>query len=128
MRFSFPMMLLAVGLASPVLAQSRGIDGFWRGIGFVKPTDGQREKIHCRVSIDRRSANIFSVHARCASQGTNITQIGTLTKTGRNRYSGTFRNSDYNVSGRIQTSLQGNRQNVTFRSENGFGQITLFRR
>lgn len=127
-RFAAILLLLTTALASPLLAQSIGIEGYWRGIGFVKPTDGQREKIHCRVTFNRKSTNTYGVQAKCASQGTNITQTGTLQRTGRNRYSGTFYNSDYNVSGRIQTRQRGNRQNVTFRSETGFGQITLFRR
>jgi hypothetical protein len=130
MKYSFAIiaLLLTVALTSPVLAQSSGLEGYWRGIGFVKPTDGQRERIHCRVTYKRQSANTFNVHAKCASQATNITQTGTLRRIGGNRYSGTFHNSDYNVSGRIQTRLQGNRQSVTFRSEDGFGQVTLFRR
>lgn len=129
-RSIFVTLLMLAWLAgdAPLFAQSRGLEGYWRGSGFVHPTDGQREKIRCRVTFQRLSASVFSVRALCASQATNITQTGELRRVGSNRYAGEFYNSDFNVRGRIQTRLQGNRQSVTFRSEAGYGQLRLFRR
>ena len=120
--------ILWVMSAAPSIAQSRGLEGYWRGSGFIKVKDAPKERVRCRVTYSRRSSNTYSVDAKCASQGANITQSGQVAKTGRNRYAGKFYNSDYNVRGRIRITIRGNRQYVTLRSEAGSGNLMLFRR
>jgi len=120
--------ILWVMSAAPSIAQSRGLEGYWRGSGFIKVKDAPKERVRCRVTYSRRSSNTYSVDAKCASQGANITQSGQVANTGRNRYAGKFYNSDYNVRGRIRITIRGNRQYVTLRSEAGSGNLMLFRR
>lgn len=120
--------ILAYTVGTQAHSQSRDLQGLWRGIGFVKPADGQREKIHCRVTFNRQSAVAYDVTAKCAGQSASITQTGRVRRTGANRYAGNFYNSDYNVYGRIQIRVHGSRQSVSFRSEAGFGSVQLFKR
>ena len=110
------------------MAQSPGLEGFWRGSGHIKAKDASRERVRCRVTYTRRSSNTYGVDAKCASQAANITQSGQVMRTGRNRYAGQFYNYDYNVRGQIAVIVRGNRQFVTLRSEAGSGRLTLFRR
>lgn len=109
-------------------AQSKGLEGYWRGSGYVSPAKGRRERVRCRVWISRASGKSYSVKARCASQGANIDQVGRVSKTGGNSYSGDFYNSDFNIRGRIRITLRGNRQAVALSSKEGSGRLTLFRR
>ena len=109
-------------------AQSKGLEGYWRGSGYVSPAKGRRERVRCRVWISRASGESYSVKARCASQGANIDQVGRVSKTGGNSYSGDFFNSDFNIRGRIRITLRGNRQAVALSSKEGSGRLTLFRR
>lgn len=121
-------LLLFVYFGAPAHAQSTELQGLWRGSGFVKPTDGQREKVRCRVTYQRHSSKRYSVSAVCASQGANIKQSGEIRGTGRNSYAGNFYNSEYGVRGRVRVRVQGRRQTVRFESKAGIGQIRLFKR
>ena len=122
------LTIVIVALQSRAEAQSQGLQGYWRGSGYISPAKGQRERVRCRVWISRSSTQTFGVNARCASQAADIDQTGRVRKTGRNSYIGDFYNSDYNIRGRIRITLRGNRQYVTMRSDAGSGRLTLFRR
>ena len=122
------LTIAIVALQSGAEAQSQGLQGYWRGSGYISPAKGQRERVRCRVWISRSSPQAFGVKARCASQAANIDQTGRVRKTGRNSYIGDFYNSHYNIRGRIRITLRGNRQNVTMHSDVGSGRLTLFRR
>lgn len=122
------LAILGVAFTSQAQAQPKGLQGYWRGSGYISPAKGHRERVRCRVWISSGSAGAYSVKARCASQGTNIDQTGRVKKTGRNSYTGQFYNSDFNIRGRIRITLHGNRQSVTMHSSSGSGRLTLFRR
>jgi hypothetical protein len=122
------LAMALVALGSVAEAQSQGLQGYWRGGGYISPAKGHRERVRCRVWISRISDRSYGVKARCASQSADIDQTGRVERRGRNSYTGTFHNSDYNIRGRIRISLRGNRQSVTLHSEAGSGRLTLFRR
>ena len=128
---SLALLLVAVlvgGGPTVAAAQSGGLAGYWRGGGYMSPAKGRREKVRCRVWFTKQSARAYSVRARCASQAVNIDQNARVVATGRNSFSGTFTNVDFNISGRIRISLRGNRQTVSLSSAEGSGRLTLFRR
>ena len=110
------------------VAEAESVAGLWRGSGFVNPTEGRRERVRCRVVYTRQSAQRYQLTARCATASANIDQVGEVRRTGRDRLSGSFYNADFNVRGRIQIRLNGNRQAVTLISDAGSGRLTLFRR
>ncbi len=122
------LTLLVVAFHSQAEAQSQGLQGYWRGSGYISPTKGQRERVRCRVWISSSSAKTYRVNAQCASQAANIDQTGRVERTGRNSYTGDFYNSDFNIRGRLRITLRGNRQSVTMHSNAGSGRLTLFRR
>jgi hypothetical protein len=118
--------LLVATFAGP--ARADRFEGLWRGSGYVDPAEGQRERVRCRVVYTRLSAERYGVTARCATQAVNIDQVGEVRRTGRNSFSGTFYNSEYNVRGQIRVQVSGNRQSVSLRSSQGSGSLTLFKR
>ncbi len=122
------LMIAMVALQPVAEAQSEGLQGYWRGSGYVSAAKGQRERVRCRVWISRGLGQTFGVKARCASPATNIDQTGRVSRTGSNSYVGDFYNSDFNIRGRIRIILQGNRQSVTMHSDAGSGRLTLYRR
>ena len=127
-RWTLWLTIFVVAYHSEAAAQSQGLQGYWRGSGFISPAKGQRERVRCRVWISRGSTRTYRVKARCASQAADIDQTGSVQKTGRNNYAGEFFNSDYNIRGRLRITLRGNRQSVTLHSDAGSGRLTLFRR
>jgi hypothetical protein len=124
-----PMMALLIGVVGgATVAKAESVVGLWRGSGFVNPSEGQRERVRCRVVYTRQSGQRYQLTARCATASANIDQVGEVRRTGRDRLSGSFYNADFNVRGRIQIRLKGNRQAVTLISDAGSGRLTLFKR
>lgn len=122
------VVVLAGLVSGATAAHAEPVAGLWRGSGFVNPAEGRRERVRCRVTYTRQSADRYQVRARCATASANIDQVGEVRQMGRNRLSGSFYNADFNVRGRIQITLSGNQQAVTLVSEAGSGQLTLFKR
>jgi hypothetical protein len=116
------MVAFVAGLVSGAAAvHAEQVEGLWRGSGVVNPAEGRRERVRCRVTYTRRSAQRYRVTARCATASANIDQVGEVRHTGRNRLVGSFYNADFNLRGRIQITLSGNQQAVTFISDAGSG-------
>jgi len=125
-----PFLLAVTALSFCVLpgvAHSEPLQGTWSGSGYVKPTDGQREKVRCRVSYSPQGSSVVAVSATCASASTTIRQSGQLSMVTANRYVGDFYNSEYDISGRIRVSVSGSSQTVTFSSARGKGSLSLRR-
>lgn len=119
------MAALAV-LSSPALAVS--LDGEWRGSGTVQVTNGNRERVTCRVSYSRQSSRVYGFHAVCASTSVRVIQNGVVSQASANSYVGTTHNPEYNVSGRIRIVVSGGSQTVTVRADQGSGRIVLRKR
>jgi hypothetical protein len=110
------------------VAYSEPLQGSWSGSGYVKPTDGQRENVRCRVSYSPQGSKVVAVSATCTSASTTIRQTGQLSLVTPNRYVGDFYNSEYDISGRIRVSMSGSSQTVTFSSARGSGSLSLSKR
>lgn len=128
-HFSAVLAAVTFGLcAFTGAASSETLRGNWSGGGYVKPTDGQREKVSCRVSYSPQGSQTVAVAATCASASTTIQQTGQLSKVSESKYVGDFYNSQYDISGRIRVSVSGGSQTVTFSSPRGTGSLNLSRR
>lgn len=126
---SFSIVLAAAVLTvSPLPAFADPLSGSWSGTGFVKPTDGQRESVRCKVTYNPEGASTVGVTATCASASTTIHQTGQLTMVSQSRYVGDFYNSEYDISGRINVTISGSSQTVNFSGARGSGTLNLSRR
>lgn len=126
-RVVWPLVIVALfGLTGTASAAS--LSGTWSGGGYVKPTDGKRERVHCRVTYSQQSSKVFSVSAVCASKSNKIRQSGEVLKVSSTRYVGDFYNSQFDISGRVRVKISGNTQTVTFKSASGYGSMTLRKR
>lgn len=124
---ALPLALTAI-VGNTEAVNAAPIDGTWSGGGYVQPTNGQRERVRCRVTYSRQSATVFGVSAVCASPSAQIRQTGEVLMVNPNRYVGDFYNSAYDISGRVSVSIHGSKQTVSFRSQSGHGSMTLRKR
>ena len=125
--FGILFLTLSIFLPCPGWAAS-GLEGSWRGGGYVTPTSGERESVRCSVQYSRQARKIFSVSAKCATASATIVQTGEVLEVSGGRYVGDFYNSQYDVSGRIRIQLSGNSQTVTFSGSRGRGSMILTKR
>lgn len=121
-------LLLAASVGGALAAKAAPIDGTWSGGGYVKPTDGKRERVRCRVTYRRQTSKVYSVSAVCASASTQIRQTGEVLKVSSTRYVGDLFNSEYNIAGRVRIRVRGRSQSVSFSSSAGRGSMTLRKR
>jgi hypothetical protein len=110
------------------LPQAKGegvsLAGAWSGGGTVIYSSGERERARCTAHYSGGGARI-TVTATCATPSGSVSQTASLRKTGANSYSGTFFNSQFNVSGSIHVTVHGNTQSVSLRSGSGSASLTL---
>lgn len=115
------------GIATPAKAQSANLEGSWNGGGNVQFSSGKSERARCRASFSKRGANSYDMSAVCASASGRASQTAQLTRTGANRYSGSFQNSEYGVSGSISLSVNGNSLNASLSGGGGSASLNLNR-
>ena len=120
---------LAVMVGSPLAAsaQSTNLEGSWNGGGNVQFSSGKSERARCRASFSRSGANSYEMSAVCASASGRASQTAQLTRTGANRYSGSFQNSEYGISGSISLSVNGNSLNASLSGGGGSASLNLNR-
>jgi hypothetical protein len=109
------------------LAQAAGLEGSWSGGGTVRLASGAEEHARCRAHYSRRSNAVYVLRATCATASGKAAQSATLQKVGDNRYSGTFYNSEYDISGRIYVIIRGSSQSVRLTSSSGSASFRLSR-
>jgi hypothetical protein len=115
---------LATGAAG---AQAASLEGSWSGGGTVRFASGAEERARCRAHYSRRSNSVYVLRATCATPSGKAAQSATLQRVGDNRYSGTFYNSEFDISGRIYVILRGSSQSVHLTSGSGSASIRLSR-
>jgi hypothetical protein len=121
---------LAIGLigsGGSGRALAAGLEGSWTGGGTVRFASGAEEQARCRAHYSRRANAVYVLRATCATASGKAAQNATLQKVGDNRYSGTFYNSEYDISGRIYVILRGSSQSVRLMSGSGSASIRLSR-
>ena len=120
-------MFFAAALAAPqVRAEGASLSGSWSGGGIVRYSDGHSEHARCRAQFSHSGQHV-SLQALCATPSGSANQTANLRQTGPNSYSGTFFNSQFNVTGRIHISVHGNSQSVSLSSSSGSASLTLRR-
>ena len=85
------------------------------------------ERARCRAHYRRAGANSYTVNATCATASGRADQTATLRRVGENRYSGSFYNSEYSISGVIHVVVRGASQTVRLFSDNGSAIFNLSR-
>jgi hypothetical protein len=108
--------------ASPAAAEGT-LEGSWSGGGNVRFNSGKSERASCRASFSKRGGGSYAMSATCATSSGRVTQTAQLTRSGANRFSGDFQNSEYGVSGSINISVNGNSLNASL---NGGGASANF--
>jgi hypothetical protein len=116
-----------LGLGTPSQAEAAGLEGAWTGGGTVRFASGAEEQARCRAFYSRRSNAVYVLRATCATASGKAAQSATLQKVGDNRYSGTFYNSEFDISGRIYVILRGSSQSVRLTSGSGSASFRLSR-
>lgn len=125
------LTLALVGLFSLTLvptlgaADSASLDGSWRGSGWIKFDNGKRERASCKAFYSRVSPNEFSLRANCATKSAKATQTARVHRTGKSKYSGSFFNKEFGVSGNIYVSVKGRSQHVRLSGAGGSATFRL---
>jgi hypothetical protein len=119
--------LPAAGNAQAAKQHSAGLEGSWSGGGSVSFASGPRERARCRANYRRAGTNSYTVNATCATASGRAAQTATLRRVGENRYSGSFYNSDYAISGVIHVVVRGASQTVRLFSDSGSAIFNLTR-
>ena len=103
------------------------LEGSWSGGGTVSFASGGREQARCRASFSRAGDRSYTVNATCATASGKAAQTATVRQVGSNRYSGSFYNSEYSISGLIDIVVHGSSQTVRLTSDSGSGVLNLSR-
>ena len=96
--------LLAVILAAgPALAEQSfdNVAGAWSGVGSMKPSDGPRERVRCKVDyIVKNTGQSLKMDLRCASDAYKMHLSANIDQDGSN-LSGNWYESQYHQGGKI---------------------------
>ena len=125
------MMLVALATAGSVSSKSESggtLAGSWSGGGWMSFASGNKERARCNAHYSRAGGSSYELNASCATASGKASQTATVHQTGPNRFSGSFHNAEYNVSGTIHVVVQGNSQSVSLHGESASGSLTLSRR
>ena len=121
-------------LPCPTMAQSAkktpaaaGLEGSWSGSGTVSFASGAREQARCRARYSRAGNNSYTVNATCATPSGRAAQTATVRRVGENRYSGSFYNSEYSISGVMHIVVRGASQTVRLISDSGSAVLNMSR-
>jgi hypothetical protein len=115
------------GSTAPAPAQAANLEGSWNGGGTVRFGSGKSERARCRANFSKRGDNGYSMSAVCASASGRAAQTAQLTRSGANRYTGNFQNSEFGVSGSISVSVNGNSLNASLSGGGGSASLNLNR-
>jgi hypothetical protein len=119
--------LPSAGNAQAAKQQTASLEGSWSGGGSVSFASGARERARCRAHYRRAGTNSYKVNATCATASGRAEQTATLRRVGENRYSGSFYNSEYAISGVIHVVVRGASQTVRLFSDSGSAIFNLTR-
>ncbi len=128
-RSSLAALFIAAGIAgfSGGLAADAEITGSWSGGGSVSFASGSKEKARCRATYSKSGASSYNVSATCATASGKVAQTANVKRSGPASFSGSFYNADYDTTGSIHVSVQGNSQNVTLSSSIATASLRLSR-
>ena len=78
-------------------------------------------------SLQSGGSNSYTVNATCATASGRAAQTATVRQVGENRYSGSFYNSEYSISGVMHIVVHGRSQTVRLTGDSASGVINLSR-
>ena len=96
-------LLMAVVTITPTCAQQSFDDlaGSWSGVGSMKPSDGPRERVRCKVGyIVKNEGQSVKMSVRCASDAYKMELSANIDQKG-SELSGNWFESQYRQGGRI---------------------------
>jgi hypothetical protein len=102
------------------------LEGSWSGGGTVSFASGI-EQVRCRARFSRAGEHSYTVNAICATASGRAAQTAKVRQVSNNRYSGSFYNSEYAISGVIDIVVYGSSQTVRLTSDAGSGILNLSR-
>jgi hypothetical protein len=102
------------------------LEGSWSGGGTMSFAGGT-EQARCRARFSRAGGHSYTVNATCATASGRAAQTATVRQVGPNRYSGTFFNSEYSISGVINIIVRGSNQIVRLTSDSASAVLNLSR-
>ncbi len=110
MILGFPAARLGIGAAclvligiSPLCAEPvfDSLAGAWSGIGTMKPSDGPREKVRCKVAYNvTRPGRSLTLDLRCASDAYKMVLSANIEQSGT-ELSGNWFASEYRQGGKV---------------------------
>jgi hypothetical protein len=103
------------------------LEGSWSGGGTVSFASGAKEQARCRARYSRAGNDSYTLNATCATASGRAAQTARVRQVGNNRYSGSFYNSEYSISGAIDIVVHGSSQTVRLTSDSGSGVLSLRR-
>ena len=103
------------------------LEGSWSGGGTVSFAPGSREQARCRARYSRAGKDSYTVNATCATASGRAAQTARVRQVGNNRYSGSFYNSEYSISGVIDIVVHGSNQTVRMISDSASAVLNLSR-
>jgi hypothetical protein len=112
---------------SKKVASGGSLEGSWSGGGTVSFASGSKEQARCRAHYSRAGSNSYTVNATCATASGRAAQTATVRRVGENRYSGSFYNSEYSISGVMHIVVHGTSQTVRLTGDSASGVINLSR-
>lgn len=118
-----PLIAFVIAFATALFAadssaRADSLSGSWSGNGSVHYSQ-TRERAKCRANYSRVSGTLYRMTASCATPSGRVDQTATVNRVGDNEYSGSFHNSQYNVSGSIYIKLRGSSQSVHLSGSGG---------
>ncbi|MDX2287512.1 MAG: hypothetical protein NW217_01645 [Hyphomicrobiaceae bacterium] len=111
---------------SPTAAAAE-LAGTWSGTGSVVLINGKAEKARCRVTFSPYGPRSFSMSAVCATAGARVEQTAKVRRVGSNTYAGSFRNTEYNVSGTINLAVRGSKISASLSGGGAAAHMSLSR-
>jgi hypothetical protein len=103
------------------------LEGSWSGGGTVSFASGAKEQARCRARYSPAGKDSYAVNATCATASGRAAQTARVRLVGNNRYSGSFYNSEYSISGVIDIVVHGSNQTVRLISDSGSAILQLSR-
>ena len=95
--------LTAVLISAPACAQQSfdEVAGSWAGVGLMKPSDGPRERVRCKVDyVPKNAGQSLKMSVRCASDAYKMELTANIDQRG-SALSGNWFESQYRQGGKI---------------------------
>ena len=111
-------LLITILTVAPAYAQQSfdNLAGSWSGSGSMKPSDGARERVRCKVDyVPRNAGQSVKMNVRCASDAYKMDLSANIDENGTNLsgnwFESTYRQggsvSGQNVNGLIEAKVEG---------------------